>query len=420
MSLIKGWCPGALRPMQTGDGLLVRLRVSCGILSFARARQIAALARKFGNGRLGLSARSNLQMRGVSEANFPPLIEELRALGLVDGSAESEAVRNVIASPLAGLSGLVDIRPIVQALEQNLESNEAFWRLPGKFGWAVDDGGPLPPGDVTVDVRFEAVRTASGVRFGLALAGADGVWFGLHSAAEIPALADKIAGLFVAARAQDLKIRRMKHLVMARGIAKLSEQLAPCLPRVALPAPDLAHLVNVQNNFVGAAIPFGVFDADALELLANTAEKYCATDLRLTPWRCLLATGVREADKLAGALAERFVMEASDGRLSIAACPGAPDCSSGETAAAKDALALAPLLKGKSGLILHVSGCSKGCAHPAKAPFTLVGRAGKYDLIVNGDAKSGPVLSGLTPQELTKVLGPRTDAIRSRTQLAAL
>ena len=30
---IKGWCPGALRPMQSGDGLVVRIRPPTGRLT---------------------------------------------------------------------------------------------------------------------------------------------------------------------------------------------------------------------------------------------------------------------------------------------------------------------------------------------------------------------------------------------------
>ena len=46
----RGWCPGALRPMMTGDGLLVRLRLTGGILDIAKARAIAACATRYGNG----------------------------------------------------------------------------------------------------------------------------------------------------------------------------------------------------------------------------------------------------------------------------------------------------------------------------------------------------------------------------------
>ncbi|MEQ1672674.1 MAG: precorrin-3B synthase, partial [Hyphomicrobium sp.] len=42
---IKGWCPGALRPMMSGDGLVVRVRPRAGRLTMAQALGIAQAAR---------------------------------------------------------------------------------------------------------------------------------------------------------------------------------------------------------------------------------------------------------------------------------------------------------------------------------------------------------------------------------------
>ena len=42
--IIRGWCPGALRPMQSGDGLVVRLRPQAGRLTAVQAAGVAALA----------------------------------------------------------------------------------------------------------------------------------------------------------------------------------------------------------------------------------------------------------------------------------------------------------------------------------------------------------------------------------------
>ena len=42
--LRKGWCPGALRPMQSGDGLIVRVRPRVGRLSLDAAGAMADLA----------------------------------------------------------------------------------------------------------------------------------------------------------------------------------------------------------------------------------------------------------------------------------------------------------------------------------------------------------------------------------------
>ncbi|MEO6855833.1 MAG: hypothetical protein ABI410_07150, partial [Rhodoferax sp.] len=61
----QGWCPGALRPMLSGDGLVVRVRPYAGRLTPAQAAGIAALARQHGNGMLDLTSRANLQLRGV-------------------------------------------------------------------------------------------------------------------------------------------------------------------------------------------------------------------------------------------------------------------------------------------------------------------------------------------------------------------
>ena len=60
---IKGWCPTALRPMLSGDGLVVRVRPHGGQLSAAQASGIADLATCYGNGLIDLTGRANLQIR---------------------------------------------------------------------------------------------------------------------------------------------------------------------------------------------------------------------------------------------------------------------------------------------------------------------------------------------------------------------
>ena len=51
--------------MLTGDGLLARLRVAGGRLTPMQLGAIAALAREHGNGLLEITARGNLQVRGL-------------------------------------------------------------------------------------------------------------------------------------------------------------------------------------------------------------------------------------------------------------------------------------------------------------------------------------------------------------------
>src|SRR4029077_17443228 len=114
---VKGWCPGALRPMPSGDGLIVRIRPFCGAFSLEQARGLADLARRLGNGHIDLTRRANLQLRGLVEAHRAELQAALGRLGLIDPDAETEATRNLMVGPLAGLDPAVwDIRPIAHAI----------------------------------------------------------------------------------------------------------------------------------------------------------------------------------------------------------------------------------------------------------------------------------------------------------------
>ena len=63
---IRGWCPGAHRPMASGDGLVVRVRPPLGEVTPDQARGLADLAERFGNRAVELTNRANLQIRGVA------------------------------------------------------------------------------------------------------------------------------------------------------------------------------------------------------------------------------------------------------------------------------------------------------------------------------------------------------------------
>jgi precorrin-3B synthase len=130
-------------------------------------------------------------------------------------------------------------------------------------------------------------------------------------------------------------------------------------------------------------LPFGQSDAAAFTRLANLAG-----EVRTTPWRALFLPGDHDPAAFARA---GFVTDRADPRRTFAACPGAPACTSATVPARADAALLAAW-----GLAdIHVSGCSKGCAHP-RAAATLVGRAGCYDLVPHGRAADSPSLTGLT------------------------
>ena len=400
----KGWCPGALRPMLSGDGYLVRLRISGGVVCAEAARAIADCAQRYGNGLLDLSARANLQLRGVQEPNLPAVVEALQAHGLIDESAEAEAVRNVLASPLAGLSpdAAFDIRPYVRALEQRLASDDALHGLPSKFGFIVDDGGGLGLSGLGADIRFHAMHEESRPRFLASFAGCDE---GVAIAAEdLPDMASRLALAFLdQARRCDIHSRRMGALVRACGAAPIGRAagLAPThqTPPAATTPQVLGHHSLGAAGVLGLGLAFGRLSAGDLAWLADMALAHGSGELRLTPWRAILLPGVdvHAAQEICAQASDHFITDPTDARLAVIACAGAPACASAGAATQDHALALAPLARALSpaGVALHVSGCAKGCARPAASAVTLVARAGLYDLVMQGRASDAPSLHGL-------------------------
>ena len=137
---VKGWCPGALRPMPSGDGLIARIRPWCGAFSLAQAQGLADIAERLGNGHIDLTRRANLQIRGLSEERLPELHDALDGLGLLDPDAETEAARNVMVGPLAK----AEVRALAEALSRALTADRRVSALPAKFGWLVEPVDRFP------------------------------------------------------------------------------------------------------------------------------------------------------------------------------------------------------------------------------------------------------------------------------------
>ena len=95
----KGWCPGAYRPMMSGDGLVVRVRPTCARLTADQVVGLCEVADALGNGVIDLTSRANLQIRGVSEDNHAEVLQRLAALDLLRDDPALESRRNILISP---------------------------------------------------------------------------------------------------------------------------------------------------------------------------------------------------------------------------------------------------------------------------------------------------------------------------------
>ncbi len=372
--LVRGWCPGALRPMLSGDGWVVRVRPHGGRLTQTQAAGIADLSRQYGNGLIDLSSRANLQIRGVTEAGHVPLMAGLRVLSLTDADAATEARRNIIVTPF--WTDGDDSHRIGADLALLLAAPDAP-DLPGKFGFAVDAGAAPVLRGVAADIVIERGPAGLVLR-------ADGAAGGRPvtrntAAAEALALA---RWFLTSGGAQDGRGRMARHLatgaVLPDGFA---EAPADAGAKVA-PGPHPAGWL--------AALAFGQCPAETLAALAGLG------GLRVTPWRMLLIEGVTARPDVA-----ELIHDADDPLLRVIACTGAPGCPQALQPTRPLARRLARHLR--PGTTLHVSGCAKGCAHPGISTLTLVGRAGGWGLVRGGTAAdpARPLPAPITPSLLT-------------------
>lgn len=320
---VKGWCPGALRPMQSGDGLIVRVRPWGGAFTLEQAAGLADISATLGNGHIDLTRRANLQIRGLCEERMPALHRALDRLGLL----EAEEARNVMVDPLAG----PEVRALALALGRALPPD-----LPAKFGCLVDGGGPL---------------SIAGERANIALCfTAEGV-------------AVRVEGEWLGVTAPD------------RAVAAAVGDKGSLSTMAVMPVPGRRRLGRL-DRFTGIAAPFGRLEAAQLSALVTVCAEAGASEIRLSPWRALYVDAAVEGTGL--------IVDENDPLLRIEACPGAPSCTSATVDTRAAARRLAEL--GIAGTI-HVSGCAKGCARSAPAETVLVGSEGRYGVVRNGTAR---------------------------------
>ncbi|MCF8532687.1 MAG: precorrin-3B synthase [Reyranella sp.] len=378
--------------MQSGDGLIARVRPWCGAFGLTQAEGLATAAEHFGNGHIDLTRRANLQIRGLDRAGLSGLQDVVERLGLVDRDPQTEAARNIMVAPLAGIdpAELFDVRPVARALESRLEVDATLHGLPSKFGFLVDGGGTVSIAGERADISLRAVDSVMAV----GLDTRNGTeWLGSTSPDAAVETALAAAGVFIGISGGRGRLRDLG----AEGFALLRDAVCRMLDPIGNDLPVMSRkrlgvlAFNAKRIAVGVAAPFGRLEADQLRRFVAMTRDAGATDIRLSPWRVLYveAGGVAAAHRLAEAAhGINLIVDPDDPILRIEACPGAPSCRSSSVDTRRDARRFAALAFEGT---LHVSGCAKGCARSAPADLVLVGvqggRQGRYDVIRNGTTR---------------------------------
>lgn len=399
----RGACPALSAPMQTGDGLLVRLNPIAAGFSPAILVGLCESALRHGNGIVEVTARGSVQIRGLTVTSAAKLAVEVDRLGITVRTGVP-----VETGPLAGLDAqeIIDPRPLAQAIRAAIRQAGLSAALGPKVSVVVDGGGHIDLSGIAADVRLVAGRAGGESRWYLAIGGdaatARPLGFLDETEASAAALAvlEAIAELGREARARDLAPDRIK------GILERTKNCSTPPPSDATRrepshvgnrpiAPSAVGTVSLEDgsHALGIALPFGSMPANDLIALTRRAEILGIAEIRPAPPRTLLFVGL--PTDACGTLRETaaelgFITDPTDARLSIAACPGKPACASGRLATRAVASGLAAAVPEffDGSFLLHVSGCAKGCAHPGTAALTIAGGESGTALVVAGTARS--------------------------------
>jgi precorrin-3B synthase len=398
--------------MQTGDGLLVRTRPR-GTISLAAFDKLGAAALEHGNGVVEVTARGSIQVRGLNSASVPRFAAAVAPLGI--GADDGIPI---LTDPLAGVAAheVVDALQFADALRSALSRLSLDSKVARKISIAIDGGSEVNLDSIAADIRLRATTVDS---FRLSVDGdaASSTELGLVGAQNAVEAVTRLLQV-VAERGCGTRVR---DILRPEGAARFTSRIADLLisgaasyfPQRRSAAIGLYPLGDGSFAY-GVGLPFGHAGAALLQVLNRAAQLAGARGWR-TAGRTLIAIGLsqhasrvfaREAKKL------EFIVRADDPRCRVIACAGAPVCASGHIAARAlapcIAAAAAPLIGASS--VIHLSGCAKGCAHPAPAALTIVGIADGCALIANGTARDGPFAAVAVEQMPTAVV----NAIRER------
>lgn len=375
-------CPGVLVLHEAADGWLARVRLPGGRIDAAGLHAVADVAAR-GNGIVELTTRASLQIRGLDAGVGPDAATALRAGGLLP-SSDHDRARNVLASPVAGRHprSWLCTDDIVAALGRGLCANPELGALPGRFLFAVDDGG------ATVDARQADVALCA------LPDGTIGLWIGGRATTLAVAPADA-SELALAAALQFVRLGGGAWRV--RDLDGAPERIARALGgtlREGEPSPPRELHIGAMEQADGrmaitALPPLGRLDAVDVRRLAALAG-----EVRLSAARTLTIVDVSRDDvaSLTAQLSELgLVTTPGSGWHGLSACAGLGACTRALVDVRAAAAARAQV-RAADAPAEHWSACERGCGRPRD---TAVSVTATGEVLSVGDELAGDVPAAL-------------------------
>ncbi|GLZ84096.1 sulfite/nitrite reductase [Metapseudomonas resinovorans] len=456
---------------------MLRVAIPYGTLSSNQLRCLAHIARAHDRGYGHFTTRQNIQFNWIELAEVPDILQQLAEVEMHAIQTSGNCVRNITTEAFAGVAAdeLLDPRPLAEILRQWSTINPEFLFLPRKFKIALcaaeEDRAAVQMHDIGLYLyRDEAgemrLRVMVGGGLGRTPILSQQIRDGLHWR-HLLSYVEAILRVYNRHGRRDNKYKaRIKILVKALGIDAFAREVeaewqhlkeGPAeltedeYQRVAVSfdAPSYDHLDDADIGFgthlardpafarwcarnlqphkvpgyaavvlstkPGPDAPPGDVTAAQMEAVADWAERFGFSEIRIAHEQNLVLPDVRKADLHALWLLarERGLATANIGLLTdIIACPGGDYCSLANAKSIPIAQAIQArfvdpaALQELGELSLNISGCMNACGHHHIGNIGILGvdKGGSewYQITLGG-------AQGMQ-SELGKVIGPSFSA----------
>ena len=438
---------------------MLRVAIPYGTLSAVQMRQLALIARRWDKGYGHFTTRQNIQFNWPKLADIPDILDALADVEMHAIQTSGNCIRNVTADHFAGVADdeVEDPRPTAELLRQWSSAHPEFSFLPRKFKIAVSGASHDRAAIRVHDIGLRIVRNSVGeTGYEVALGGGLGrtpmighvVRYFLPKSDLLPYV-EAIMRVYNSFGRRDNKYKaRIKILVHETGVEELKAEIEsefqkldsialahepeeyeriaaqfenPLYDRnakayVGLDAamktnPSFARFVTVNTaghkaegyRIVTVSLkPIGGAPGDAsaeqMEVLADLAERYSESELRVSHEQNIVLPHVKESDLLAlfEALNAAGLATANAGLITdIIACPGMDYCALATARSIPIAIAIAERFAdpdeqreiGKLGI--KISGCINACGHHHIGAIGILGleKSGieSYQITLGGD-----------------------------------
>ncbi|MFD1882966.1 nitrite/sulfite reductase [Paracoccus pacificus] len=443
---------------------MLRIAIPYGSLNPGQMRQLAMIADRWDRGYGHWTTRTNLQFHWPKLVDIPDMLDALADVGLHAIQTSGNTIRNTTTDAFAGAAAdeVTDPRPYAELIRKWSTDHAEFQFLPRKFKIAIsagaEDRAVVPAHDIGLRLRR---NDAGEIGFQVWVGGGLGrtpllgqvIREFLPEADLLPYLEAIIAVYNLSGRRDNKYKARIKITVAERGLDVIRDEVEAefLLRRAAFTGADEALLDHYRRRFAAPDFAPGgtaVFDAalasnpafhswvdtnvsahrvphyasitvtlkapgatpgdctsDQMRLLADLAEKYGHSDLRIAHDQNVVLPHVRRDDLPAvyAALRELDLATANAGLLTdIIACPGMDYCTLATARSIPIAQDIAAHFREKGledeigRMNIRISGCINACGHHHLGHIGILGldRAGveNYQITLGGDGYDIPAI----------------------------